>query len=1529
MKNINSGVRGFLKCDISIISKNFPSKLLDIKNDDVGDDDETVENNLLVPTGGISDRFRVRYVFSIFRADSFSSDFLLKIKKKYFIRITYGGKSVKTRLAHNLENPTWNQELTMLDVNPPLCQNILVEVCQRNTKNSFLGNVYVNLHNIYEDGVDGFLPTLGPCFLYLYSPIKSRQRLIEGSIMENTHTYCCRLLMAMRTEVITFDEMFFPKNKKNKRSNKKKLLAKPIPPLNENLYFSYKKFILFGAVLDVLFFDRSISENSLTIKLTLGPKKESKFLSKRSKATKPLPETNDEKDAPTDTLKVINVSKNCNTTDKKNLKFKGDYCYVKFSGYFPCVHVYGEWPDLLRKIYRTNVIKKGIEKYREEVNEAKHELEYETEKRHELSKKAKRILDNFSESCQLILLSTNVLSQQDTNLCREKRRVCHERLLDIISDIKSEKEKNFLVGKNKLSEMETHVDVLTKYSQDPENSYPDTEIWIYRNGIKKSQLRIKTEDITYSSNVHERGIFCGKIQTLIVRGKKQKIKGKLDVFLWFGLAENFIECLNMLPSGSQFNYCPSSWDSRIPSTLIYKESHTYECHVHVFQAKIFNGFDKTGLADPFIRVIAFGETITSKVRKNTLNPIWNETIVFPQLILYGPSDYLKKDSVTFVVDVLDKDTSKKADFIGRSFIKPKLKEIKGEKNKKSKENVEKLKWEKIRKDYNPTGEILIAIDLVEITKDVKSDAKEDYQPKISDIIPIQEKYRMEVLFWGVRELKRKSYMKNKMFSVMEIGETSIKSKSLKNARHRLNFPYSVEFSDIELPENPEYAPSLMVKLFHKSSFTRKKQCVAACVVPSVTRFFYFPKDKLNNNNNDRKEIIDYKPNDKFKRNDLISNETIEMPEINVKKKIEKFIIIFFEQNLLEIFLQFIDYLKKKISILRDGRDVKPMRRNFPKYQKMNKGPEGVEEDKKKLDWWARYYTSVNSSYYNNGVTPLKIYREELEEQKEFKGFTDFLQIFDMSISPFMKKKKVSLAKVKAAVKIYKTPKDDDTFQNGVLPKFMTNENFKYVVRVYIVLGKNLTPRDMYSKSDPYLHVTLGKHKISDRKNFIPKQLNPTFGKCFELKGTFPHEHLLHVKVFDYDKSSKDDLIGETIIDLENRYYSKHRAACGLSLHFDKHGNNAWRDVYPPSYILNKLCKESSLPSPVYKQNQVIIGNYAFLTKISPDSDFKDEQQALSVLHRWNEISPVGFHLVPEHVETRSLYHPSLPGIEQGKLEMWVDIFPDISQIMPPKIDIKPKTPVSMELRAIVWNVDNVVLNDKSLILNDKMSDIYVKGLILSLEEELQKTDVHYRSLNGEGNFNWRFIFHFDYVPTEEVIVVKKPFGPFDKFPEEVKHRCKLEMQIWDNDVFGDDFLGNLILELTAMPRGAKLSNRCTLKMLASNTNNINLFKIGKDQIFEKSGGLLRNSKIPMKPVLGLTGLGVLIIAVKPLLANNNNNSSKHPTTQSNEIETSIITNEKPSGKLNENEEYSLQRTLYLMKEKEKELKKMSQNGQKV
>lgn len=162
-----------------------------------------------------------------------------------------------------------------------------------------------------------------------------------------------------------------------------------------------------------------------------------------------------------------------------------------------------------------------------------------------------------------------------------------------------------------------------------------------------------------------------------------------------------------------------------------------------------------------------------------------------------------------------------------------------------------------------------------------------------------------------------------------------------------------------------------------------------------------------------------------------------------------------------------------------------------------------------------------------------------------------------------------------------------------------------------------------------------------------------------------------------------------------------------------------------------------------------------------------------------------------------------------------------------------------------------------------MSDIYVKGWMTGKEDDVQKTDVHYRfvslfarsirfffnennrSMDGEGNFNWRFVYGFAYFPAEQCISVKKKEHFWSYETTEFVIPPILNLQIWDNDKFTpDDFLGEctclfsvssptklpsvgaLTLDLNHLCKPAKDAETCSLNVFSEDSSNlVSLFQM--------------------------------------------------------------------------------------------------------
>ncbi|CAJ0943410.1 unnamed protein product, partial [Ranitomeya imitator] len=440
---------------------------------------------------------------------------------------------------------------------------------------------------------------------------------------------------------------------------------------------------------------------------------------------------------------------------------------------------------------------------------------------------------------------------------------------------------------------------------------------------------------------------------------------------------------------------------------------------------------------------------------------------------------------------------------------------------------------------------------------------------------------------------------------------------------------------------------------------------------------------------------------------------------------------------------------------------------------------------------------------------------ELENVEDYEGLSDFCRTFKLyrGRSQDEAEDPSVVGEFKGAFKIYTLPEDPSV---PIPPRQFVQLPAKglqdCLVRVYIVRAFGLQPKDANGKCDPYVKISVGKKSNNDQENYIPCTLEPVFGKMFELTCTLPLEKDLKITLYDYDMISKDEKIGQTVIDLENRFLSKYGARCGLPQTYCISGPNQWRDQLRPSQLLHKFAQQRNHKPPVYINNRISfrsqdysISDLEEVTFPNPHLGPAEERLALHILRKQS--------LVCEHVETRSLYSPLQPDIEQGKLQMWVDLFPQSFGPPGPPFNITPRKAKRFFLRCIIWNTKDVILDDVS-VTGEKMSDIYVKSWLIGHEENKQKTDVHYRSMGGEGNFNWRFVFPFDYLPAEQVCSVSKKehFWSVDK--TENKIPPNLILQIWDNDKFSfDDYLGSVQLDLNRMPKPAKIAEKCSLDLL--------------------------------------------------------------------------------------------------------------------
>ena len=94
------------------------------------------------------------------------------------------------------------------------------------------------------------------------------------------------------------------------------------------------------------------------------------------------------------------------------------------------------------------------------------------------------------------------------------------------------------------------------------------------------------------------------------------------------------------------------------------------------------------------------------------------------------------------------------------------------------------------------------------------------------------------------------------------------------------------------------------------------------------------------------------------------------------------------------------------------------------------------------------------------------------------------------------------------------------------------------VRVFVYTAQGLAPRSNGAHPQPFLKVYNVSDRVRTTRNVATApSLDPEFYASFEVAALLPGQSRLHIEVWDYELLS-ERLIGETIVDLEDRLFSK-------------------------------------------------------------------------------------------------------------------------------------------------------------------------------------------------------------------------------------------------------------------------------------------------------------------------------------------------------------------------------------------------------
>eukprot|EP00485_Elphidium_margaritaceum_P001758 CAMPEP_0202694498 /NCGR_PEP_ID=MMETSP1385-20130828/8345_1 /ASSEMBLY_ACC=CAM_ASM_000861 /TAXON_ID=933848 /ORGANISM="Elphidium margaritaceum" /LENGTH=1708 /DNA_ID=CAMNT_0049350357 /DNA_START=54 /DNA_END=5180 /DNA_ORIENTATION=+ len=565
------------------------------------------------------------------------------------------------------------------------------------------------------------------------------------------------------------------------------------------------------------------------------------------------------------------------------------------------------------------------------------------------------------------------------------------------------------------------------------------------------------------------------------------------------------------------------------SKLSEPSRRTMELRAHIFQAKGLKNADASGLSDAYMKVRFCGNAAQTKTVIDSIDPKWYQTLRFtvnvPTPLRYAPRIYC---------EIYDEDDLGKDESLGRLSIESDTawKVLQDANQNKLHDDAESR--EDALMDLSPRwyplydaehnvqdgSEVLCAFELI----DIKQAAIETMSIK-----PKMNRRRwLHIHTLGLRDIQS-TFGCHKPYVQFElVGNKYETSKSNQPDSKNPNFCQILKF-EVRLPEKDIFLPNLNLKVYDAlfGGLIKRVLGYASVEVEDLIdmqramEYFGQTEQQLELNsirNAAAEKLADYEQKQQSE------HKAAEEEQHEEAGQGDDAVISFSTEDAND---ESQHLLVGKQAAGAGGAQDKTTT-NDKELLKLEHKQKAKEEGLFAAYEWTNKDTydlsKVQPDYMKNRTT----YDDELEDKLSLKPF---LKI------PFFSGKSAK----RRTVGYFKGLMSFTEHKSGAAHTFkylkdITNATDLYL-RVYILRGTKLIPRDTNGSSDPYLKLRLGKSRFSTRNSYHNNTLEPGFYECFEMPIKMPGASKLDIEVWDWDGIG-DDLIGRTTVDIEDRWFSE-------------------------------------------------------------------------------------------------------------------------------------------------------------------------------------------------------------------------------------------------------------------------------------------------------------------------------------------------------------------------------------------------------